>query len=88
MIKRIILDVLLFLFVVTCPWWVTVLFAIAILYYLKFFNEIILFGFLMDIYYGSFSPTFRITDYKFTLLFLVLLLTSFFIKKRLKFYNR
>ena len=29
MIKRIILDILLFLFVVTCPWWVTVIFAVA-----------------------------------------------------------
>jgi hypothetical protein len=88
MIKRTILDILLFLFVIVCPWWVTMIFAIAILYYLRFFTEIVLFGLLMDIYYGSFSTTFHIMDYKFTLLFFVLLLTSFFIKKRLKFYNR
>jgi hypothetical protein len=88
MIKRIILDILLFLFVIVCPWWLTVIFAVAILYYLRFFNEMVLFGLLMDIYYGSFSATFHIMDYKFTLLFFALLLTSFFIKKRLKFYNR
>ena len=88
MIKHIILDILLFLFVVTCPWWVTVLFALVILYYLKSFNEIVLFGLLMDIYYGRFSPSFHVTDYKFTLLFLILLVSSLFIKKRLKFYNK
>ena len=88
MIKHIIFDILLFLFVIACPWWVTTLFAVVILYYLRSFNEVILFGLMMDILYGNFSPGFHVMDYRFTLLFLILLLSSFFIKKRLKFYNK
>ena len=86
--KRIIFDILLFLSVLVCPWWFTALFSIAILYYLKNFNEIVLFGLVMDILYGRLSATFHWYDYKFTLFFLILLLTSYFIKKRLKFYNK
>lgn len=88
MLKRIIFDILLFLFVITCPQWVTVIFAFVILYYFKSFNEIVLFGLILDIYYGGFHSTFHIMDYKFTLLFLILLFSSYFIKKRLKFYSR
>lgn len=86
MIKHITLGILLFLFIITCPWWVTVIFALVILYYLKSFNEIVIFGLLMDIMYGNFSAHFSIWDFKFTLFFLILLLSSFFIKKRLRFY--
>lgn len=86
--KRLILNILLFLFIITCPWWVSVLFALFILYYLRTFNEIILYGLVMDILYGRFSPHFHLFDYKFTLFFLLLLLSSLFIKKRLKFYSR
>jgi hypothetical protein len=88
MIKHLILDLILFLTIIICPWWGSVIFALFLLYYLKFFNEIVIFGLITDIFYGSFSATFNLWDYKFTLLFLVLLLSSFFIKKRLKFYNR
>jgi len=88
MIKHIILDLILFLVIILCPWWVSVLLAIGILYYLISFNEIILFGLIMDIYYGKLSPEFHILNYTFTIVFLILLLSSIFIKKRLKFYNR
>ena len=88
MIKHIILDILLLLVIIICPWWGSVIFALFLLYYLKSFNEIILFGLVIDIYYSHFSLSFNIFDYRFTLIFLVLLLSSFFIKKRLKFYNR
>lgn len=78
--KRLILNIILLAVIITCPWWVSVLLALALLYYLKHFNEIILYGFIMDILYGK-------GDYKFTVIFLILLLSSFFIKKRLKFYS-
>lgn len=86
--KRIILNIILFISVIICPWWVSVILALAILYYLKNFPEIVVYGLILDIYYGKLSPSFHILDYRFTLLFLVLLFTSFFIKKRLKFYDR
>jgi hypothetical protein len=88
MLKRIVFDILILISAIVCPWWFTALFSIAILYYLKTFNEIILFGLVMDILYGRVSANFHFWDYRFTLFFLILLLTSFIIKKRLKFYNR
>lgn len=88
MIKRIIFYILVFLSGVFCPWWFTTLFSIGVLYYFKSFNEIVLFGLIMDILYGQLSASFHWYDYKFTLFFLILLFTSYFIKKRLKFYSK
>jgi hypothetical protein len=88
MIRHLILDILLFLAILVFPWWVSVFLATFLLYYLKSFNEIVLFGLIMDIYYGRFSSTFNLFDYRFFLVFLVLLLSSFYFKKRLKFYHR
>lgn len=88
MLKRIIFDILLFISAIMAPWWFTGIFSIAILYYFKSFNEIILFGLVMDIIYGRLSETFHWYDYRFTVFFLILLLTSYYIKKRLKFYNK
>ncbi len=88
MLKRIIFDVLLFISALTCPWWFTALFSIAILYYFKNFNELILFGLIMDILYGRLSANFHWWDYKFTVFFLILLISSIYIKKRLKFYSK
>ena len=86
--KRVIFNVLLFLSIVVCPWWVSVVLGIFTLYYFKFFNEIILYGLLMDILYGKLSVVFSLWDYRFTLFFAVLLLSSFYLKKGLKFYSK
>lgn len=86
--KRLIFNVLLFLSIVACPWWVSVAFGVVTLYYFKFFNEIILYGLLLDILYGRFSVHFSLWDYRFTLFFTVLLLSSFYLKKGLKFYSK
>ena len=88
MLKHIILDALLFISVIICPWWVTVILAVGILYHLRFFNELVLFGLMMDILYGNFTSNLHPLDYKFTIFFIVLLLSSFLIKKRLKFYSK
>jgi len=88
MLKRIIFDILLFLSAIACPWWFTGIFSIVILYYFKSFNEVILLGIIMDILYGRLSAAFHWWDLKFTIFFVILLLTSIFIKKRLKFYNK
>jgi hypothetical protein len=88
MLKRIIFNILLFISAIIAPWWFTALFSIAILYYFKNFNEVILFGVIMDVLYGRLSANFHWYDYKFTVFFLILLITSYFIKKRLKFYDK
>jgi len=69
------------------PWWVTAILATVTLYYFRSYNEIILFGLVMDIYYSHLSPDFHLLDYRFTLFSLILLISSFYIKKRLKYYN-
>lgn len=79
--KHLILTIVMFLVVLTFPWWVSVLFGLFLLYYLNSFYELVIFGFIMDILYGQ-------GNYHFTILFLVLLLSSFFIKTRLKFYSK
>lgn len=86
--KRLIFNILFFLSIVACPWWVSVAFGIFTLYYFRFFNEIILYGLLLDILYGRFSVHFGLWDYRFTLFFAVLLLSSFYLKKGLKFYSK
>ena len=86
MIKKIILDIILFFVILLCPWWLAVALAIALLFYFKNFSEIILFGLIMDIYYAKFAPSFNLFDYKLTLFFLVLYFISSFLKKRLKYY--
>ncbi len=87
MIKKIISDTVLFLVILLCPWWLSVILGVALLFYFKNYSEIVLFGLIMDIYYTKLAPSFNIFDYKITLFYLVLLIASYFIKKRLKFYS-
>jgi len=86
MYKRVILDLLLFLFVITCPWWVTVLATIFLLFYFRTFNEIIIFGFLMDMYYGNLHLVFKVYDYRFTIAAIIVLIFASLIKRRIKYY--
>ncbi len=79
--KRLIFNILLFVAILICPLWLSFIFALFILYYLKSFNEIFLYGFMMDIVYANGS-------HRFTIFFVIMLLLSFFIKKRLKFYSK
>ncbi len=53
MLKRIILDILLFLSVLFAPWWVSVLLALIFMIYFRNFIEIIIAGFIIDILYGN-----------------------------------
>lgn len=85
MIKHLLIDIIFFVLIIILPYWLTVLLAIFLLFYFKNFNEIIIFGFIMDLYYSDFGIPFNIFDYKFTLLFFFLLILSFYFKKRLKF---
>ena len=88
MIQRIFLNIGLFLIVLVCPWWVSIIAALVLLYYFKTFTEIVIFGLIIDILYGHFSPGFQLFDYRATLVAMILLLISIFLKKRLKFYRK
>ncbi len=88
MIKRIILELAFFMSIIILPIWVNLFFGLILLYYFRSFNEIVVFAFIMDIYYGQMSPSFNLFDYKFTILALIMLFISFYLKKFLKFYNK
>ncbi len=87
MIKKIISDIVLFLVILLCPWWLSIILGVALLFYFKSYSEIVLFALIMDIYYAKLAPSFNIFDYKTTLFFIVLLIISHFVKKHLKFYS-
>jgi hypothetical protein len=88
MIKRIILELAFLMIIILLPVWVSILLGLALLYYFRSFNEIVVFGFIMDIYYSQISVSFNLFDYKFTILALIMLFISFYLKKFLKFYNK
>jgi hypothetical protein len=86
MIKKTVLNIILFFVIILCPWWLSVALGIALLFYFKNYSEVIVFGLIMDIYYAKLAPSFNIFDYKLTLFFIILYFISHFLKKRLKFY--
>jgi hypothetical protein len=54
-LKRIIFDlIILFILFILFPWWVSVIFAFAGLFYFERFYEAVIVGLLIDSIYGSF----------------------------------
>lgn len=87
MIQKIIFNISLFLLILIAPWWLSALVALFGLYFFRTFNELILFGVVFDILYGHQAEVFWLINYKFTLISLFFLLTSFLIKSQLRFYR-
>lgn len=87
MLNRIIIDILIFFAVLFLPPIFSVVVALFFLYYFKSFYEIIFIGLIIDILYGRPIANFYDFSYPATSIFGVLLISSIFIKKRLKFYS-
>lgn len=87
MIKRIIIDILLLLSVFFWGPILPVIGALFFLYYFESFYEIMFVGLIIDVLYGS--PLSSLGGFSHTMTFIavVLLISSFFIKKKLKFYS-
>lgn len=68
------------------PWWITVIVAIAFLF---FFNayEVLLWGLLGDFLYSTQIPDFFNIEFLFTIIFFLFFVGAFFLKKRLIIYN-
>ncbi len=81
MLKRFLLELVLLLAIVFLPWWVSVAYAVFLLFYFKIFYEIVVFGLLIDLLYGK-------GDYQFAIFFFGLLILSALIKPRLKLYSK
>lgn len=88
MLKRIIFDVILFLSIVAfAPWWVVVIFAIALTFYFPNYYEIIVAGVLLDAIYGTPQTLFFDSALFFSLGFLIIFLLVNILKKRIIYYN-
>lgn len=86
MVFRIVFNILMFLSVLFLPWWVTVIVAMVFLSKFKAY-EIIFWGVFADILYNASVPSFLNIEYLFTITFIVLLIISHYLKRRLMFYD-
>jgi len=67
------------------PWWFSILFALVLLFGFEAV-EVLGWGLLIDILYGTPLTFFFNFTFIFTLLFLLLFLSTYYLKKRLVFY--
>jgi hypothetical protein len=53
MIYRVLIDAVLFLALLVCPWWVSVIFVLAAVVYFPLYIEALFFAFIFGILYGG-----------------------------------
>lgn len=87
LLKRLIVDILLFIAVVTLPWWLSLPCALVLSFYFKRYYEVILSGFVFDLLYGAPLPMFFSFSFLFTLVMAALFFVIEFLKPFLKFYS-
>jgi len=80
MSKRIILNLILLLSVLFMPWWVSVVLALFLVFYLNNFYEIVIFGFVMDALYGT-------GQFYFIIGALVMFAAVYLFKSRVRYYD-
>lgn len=85
MFTRILLNALLFFSILFLPWWFSILFALVLLFGFEAI-EVLGWGLLIDILYGTPLTLFFNFTFIFTLLFLTLFLVTTHLKQRLIFY--
>lgn len=86
MVSRIIFTILFFLSIFLFPWYITVFFALALVIVAPGY-EIIIGGLIIDFIYGAVVPSFYTSPFSFTVFFGLIYIGSYFIKKRLVFYQ-
>ena len=83
---RISLSVLFFASIFLFPWYISVLLSVVLLVLFNAY-EVILGGLLLDTLYGTPILGYFDSESLFTLLFVILYILSFYIKKQLIFYH-
>ncbi len=68
------------------PWWITIIFAIGFLFMFNAY-EIMLWGILADLLYGAPVESFYKIQFLFTIGFMLFFVASYFLKKKLMFYD-
>lgn len=83
---RVIFNILMLMSVLFLPWWVTAIIAVGFLYKFRAY-EIILWGVFADVLYSSSVISFYNIEFVFTIGAIVFFILSYFIKKKLMFYD-
>lgn len=86
MLIRVTLSLLFFSSIFFAPWQLTVMFAVLLLLYAESY-EVLIGGLLMDILYGAPSPGYLHSTLIFTIVFTLLFIGVFYLKRQLVFYN-
>jgi len=84
---RIVLDILFFLSVLILPWWISGLFALFLIFYMKSFYEAVLAGFMLDTLYGTPTQAFFGLQFILTVSSLALVIAVSNLKKILWYYS-
>jgi hypothetical protein len=85
--KRLILDVILSLSIIFLPWWVSVTLALWFIFIFDYYWEAVLAGATIDTLYGMSQNSLSWLSHLFFLGLLIVLLISFPLKSRLKYYS-
>jgi len=85
--KRILIDIIIFISIVVLPWWLSVVVLVVFIIYERHPYEVLFFGLFIDSLYGI--PQERFLSFGWaTLLAVAVFCLSFFVKERLLFYNK
>jgi hypothetical protein len=84
---RIVADILLLISVYIFPWWLFLILAIAFIFYFESYLEVLLGAFILDALYGMPIQFLFGRNIIFLLSVSVLLIISFYAKKKLRFYR-
>lgn len=88
MIKRLIIDVFLFLGIFIFPWWFVFICAGCALFYFSSFYEILFLGIIVDSLYNAPIVAFLHVEFVVTILAIILFIFSEVLKRRLRIYGR
>jgi len=86
MVLRVIFNILMLGSILFLSWWVTAIVAIGFLFKFRAY-EIILWGIFADVLYGASVPSFYNIEFLFTIGAIVFFILSYFLKKKLMFYD-
>lgn len=84
---RILIDTILFLTILLLPPIFPIVISLCLLYFYEDFYEIIFVGMIIDTLYGRPITSLYNFSHPMTFIFTASFISSFFIKKRLKFYS-
>jgi len=79
-LKRVAIDLALFLSVFLLPWWITLSLAFLLIFYFKFYFESILLAFFFDLLYSP--ENFLFGAYLLTIFAIILFMTLEILKKK------